>query len=111
VHTIATNYVIQPFVGLVELGALPKQVPPSPESSAAIAQAGEPLARWRTSAEEVEEVLELTLAEIVSGRGRTHIERRGIRFETDTFTVGAHVIWGATFRILDDLLARLHQAA
>jgi 8-oxo-dGTP pyrophosphatase MutT (NUDIX family) len=99
VHTIATNYVIQPFVGLVDLGARPGGV----EEGAS----GGVVARWRTSAHEVEEVLELTLQVIESGRGRTRLERRGIRFETDTFTVGEHLIWGATFRILDDLLGRL----
>lgn len=102
VHTIATNYAIYPFVGLVALatraGADAGHASEHPEQI---------IARWRTSAHEVEEVLELSLAEIESGRGRTHIERRGIRFETETFTVGEDVIWGATFRILDDLLARI----
>ncbi len=46
-------------------------------------------------------MLELTLAEIDGGRGSAELERRGIRFATDTFTVGAHLIWGATFSILD----------
>jgi 8-oxo-dGTP pyrophosphatase MutT (NUDIX family) len=101
VHTIATNYVIQPFVGLVDLEARPSGAETAP---------GELLARWRKSANEVEEVLELTLEQIDSGRGRTQLERRGIRFETDTFTVGEHLIWGATFRILDDLLGRLRRS-
>ena len=98
VHTLATNYVIQPFVALVDL-------------SARAPAAGAAEARWRTSANEVEEVLELSLSEIEAGRGRTRLERRGISFETGTFTVGAHLIWGATFRILDDLLGRLRNSA
>lgn len=102
VPTIATNYLIQPFVGLVDLGARP--------GGAQEDAPGEALARWRKSAHEVEEVLELTLEQIESGRGRTQLERRGIRFETDTFTVGEHLIWGATFRILEDLLGRLSRS-
>ena len=33
--------------------------------------------------------------------------RRGFTFETDTYVVGDHLIWGATARILGDLLERL----
>jgi 8-oxo-dGTP pyrophosphatase MutT (NUDIX family) len=101
VHTIATNYVIQPFVGLVDLGARPGGAAEGPPE--------EVLACWRKSAHEVEEVLELTLEQIESGRGRAQLERRGIRFETDAFLVGEHLIWGATFRILDDLLVRIRR--
>jgi 8-oxo-dGTP pyrophosphatase MutT (NUDIX family) len=101
VPTIATNYVIYPFVGLVELGA--RGVAEAAMEDPSLA----PRPRWQTSTYEVDEVLELSLGEIWAGRGRTQLERRGFRFETDTFTVGEHLIWGATFRILEDLLARI----
>ena len=101
VPTIATNYLIYPFVGLVELTARGVGEAGAEDPSRA------PLPRWQISAHEVDEVLELSLGEIQAGRGRTQLERRGFHFETDTFTVGEHLIWGATFRILEDLLRRI----
>ena len=80
--TFATNYLIHPFVGLVPAGMT-----------------------WRTSAEEVDAVLELPLRALRSGRTRTRLERRGISFETDAYIVGEHLIWGATARIVHHLLA------
>jgi 8-oxo-dGTP pyrophosphatase MutT (NUDIX family) len=85
--TFVTNYLIHPFVGLIPAGLA-----------------------WRLSATEVEEVLELALPALRSGRTRTRLTRRGITFETDAFVVGENLIWGATARILDNLLARLEQA-
>jgi 8-oxo-dGTP pyrophosphatase MutT (NUDIX family) len=85
--TFVTNYLIHPFVGLIPAGVA-----------------------WRLSANEVEEVLELSLPALISGRTRTRLTRRGITFETDAFEVGENLIWGATARILDNLLARLAQA-
>jgi len=82
--TFATNYVIHPFVGVI------------PEGLA-----------WRPSAREVEAVLELPLQALRSGKTRTRLERRGIAFETDAFVVEEHLIWGATARILDDLMRQL----
>jgi 8-oxo-dGTP pyrophosphatase MutT (NUDIX family) len=86
IATFATNYLIHPFVGLIEPGQ-----------------------RWRISPREVDVVLELPLGEIEASRTRTEIERRGIVFETDAFVLDGNLIWGATFRILADLLARLRQ--
>jgi len=85
--TFVTNYLIHPFVGLIPAGLA-----------------------WRLSAHEVEEVLELALPALRAGRTRTRLTRRGITFETDAFVVGENLIWGATARILDNLLARLEQA-
>jgi 8-oxo-dGTP pyrophosphatase MutT (NUDIX family) len=82
--TFATNYVIHPFVGLI------------PEGLA-----------WRLSPREVDAVLELTLQRLREGRTRTRIERRGISFETDAYLVDEHLIWGATARIIQDLLEQL----
>ncbi len=84
--TFVTNYVIHPFVGLIPAGLA-----------------------WRLSANEVEEVLELALPALRSGKTRTRLTRRGISFETDAFIVGEHLIWGATARILENLLVRLEE--
>lgn len=86
--TFATNYVIHPFVGTIP---------------AAIA--------WRPSAREVDAVLELPLGAVRAGKTRTQMERRGIRFETDAFIVDEHLIWGATARIIENLLERLPEGA
>ena len=34
--------------------------------------------------------------------------RRGVPFRTDVYIVGDHLIWGATARMLSDLLERIH---
>jgi hypothetical protein len=54
-------------------------------------------------------VLELPLAQISAGRTRTRLERRGFSFETDAYVVGENLIWGATARILENLLERLEE--
>jgi 8-oxo-dGTP pyrophosphatase MutT (NUDIX family) len=82
--TFATNYLIHPFVGLIPAGR-----------------------RWSPSPREVDAVLELPIDALRQGRTRTRMQRRGITFETDTYVVGEHLIWGATARILEDLLERL----
>jgi 8-oxo-dGTP pyrophosphatase MutT (NUDIX family) len=88
VSTFATNYVIHPFVGTIPAGA-----------------------SWRPSALEVDEVLELPVEAVRAGRTRTTLERRGIRFETDAYVVEEHLIWGATARIIELMLARLRPGA
>jgi 8-oxo-dGTP pyrophosphatase MutT (NUDIX family) len=85
--TIATNYSVYPFVGLIEAGH-----------------------EWAPSAFEVEEVLELPLAELRAGYDRRRLLRRGVPFRTDTYVVGEHLVWGATARILADLLERVEAA-
>jgi 8-oxo-dGTP pyrophosphatase MutT (NUDIX family) len=82
--TFATGYLIHPFVGVVPAGQL-----------------------WRVSPREVDAVLELALDELREARTRTRLERRGFTFETDAYIVGEHLIWGATARILEELLARI----
>ncbi len=56
---------------------------------------------------EVAEVLELALDDLVAGYSLRRLERRGIAFRTDVYEVGEHMVWGATARILNDLLRRL----
>lgn len=84
VRTFVTGYVIFPYVGLIEPGN-----------------------EWTPSPGEVDVVLELALRDLAAGFGVRPLTRRGITFETDTYVVGDHLIWGATARILGDLLARL----
>jgi hypothetical protein len=55
----------------------------------------------------VASVLELTLTDLRTGYGRRRLLRRGLPIRTDTFVVGDELIWGATARILQDLLERL----
>jgi 8-oxo-dGTP pyrophosphatase MutT (NUDIX family) len=86
--TFVTNYVIHPFVATIPAGLV-----------------------WQLSAREVEEVLELPLAAVRESRTRRPIERRGIEFEVDAYVVEDHLIWGATARILEHLLERLHSDA
>ena len=85
--TIATNYAVYPFVGLIEPGQA-----------------------WQLSPREVAEVLELSLAELRAGYGRRRMIRRGIPFRTDTYEVREHLVWGATARILADLFERVDAA-
>ena len=82
--TIATNYAVYPFVGLIEPGRT-----------------------WRPSAAEVAEVLELPLRRLRDGYARRRLLRRGGPFRTDVYCVDDHLIWGATARIVADLLARV----
>jgi 8-oxo-dGTP pyrophosphatase MutT (NUDIX family) len=82
--TIVTNYVIYPFVGLIEPGG-----------------------RFRPNPIEVDAVVELSLPALVSGFERRRLIRRGVPIKTDTYTVEGHFIWGATARIVGTLLERL----
>jgi 8-oxo-dGTP pyrophosphatase MutT (NUDIX family) len=82
--TIATNYAVYPFVGLIEPGHA-----------------------WRRSAAEVAEVLEFPLAALRTGFSRRRLLRRGVPFRTDVYVVGDQLIWGATARMLGDLLERV----
>jgi 8-oxo-dGTP pyrophosphatase MutT (NUDIX family) len=82
--TIATNYAVYPFVGMIEPGRA-----------------------WRPSAAEVAEVLEVPLHRLRTGYARRRLLRRGVPFRTDVYCVGENVIWGATARIVKDLLERV----
>lgn len=82
--TFVTSYSIYPFVGLVPAGS-----------------------RWTAQATEVAEVIELPLPALAAGYARRRIARRGVPIRTDTYLVGDHLIWGATARILTDLLERV----
>ena len=82
--TIATNYAVYPFVGLIEPGH-----------------------EWQPSANEVAEVMEVPLRALRDGYERRRLLRRGVPFRTDVYVIGEDVIWGATARMVGDLLERL----
>ena len=84
VGTFVTGYKVHPFVGLIAEG-LPLQ--PSPA--------------------EVASILFLGLDELRAGYEMRRLVRRGIPIRTPTYEVGDHLIWGATSRILGELLERL----
>ncbi len=75
--TFVTNYVIYPFVGLTGRADA-----------------------FRPNPVEVDEVVELSLPDLIAGYERKRLIRRGVPIKTDTYTVGGHFIWGATARIL-----------
>jgi 8-oxo-dGTP pyrophosphatase MutT (NUDIX family) len=81
--TFVTNYSIYPFVGVIEPGRV-----------------------WELQANEVARVLELAVLDIRDGYARRRLVRRGVPFRTDTYCVGEDLIWGATARIVADLLDR-----
>jgi 8-oxo-dGTP pyrophosphatase MutT (NUDIX family) len=87
--TMVTGYAIYPFVGVIS----------------------EPEAEWALSQGEVAEVLQLSLQALRDGAGERRLVRRGIPFRAPTFEVDGHLIWGATARILGDLLRRTSRSA
>jgi len=86
--TFVTNYAVYPFVGLIEPGFA-----------------------WEVADAEVAYVLELPLEAVRAAHAVRRLVRRGVPFKTDTYQVGDHLIWGATARMVTDLLARLRPAA
>src|SRR3954453_11104435 len=82
--TFVTSYRIYPFVGVIQPGHA-----------------------WVPQPTEVEEVLELSLADLVTGYELKRLIRRGVPIKTPTYTVGPSLVWGATARIVQMLLERL----
>ena len=82
--TIVTGYRIHPFVGVIKAGHA-----------------------WTPAPTEVEAVIELSLPGLVRGFEMRRLIRRGVPVKTVTYTVDGHLVWGATARIVRDLLARL----
>jgi 8-oxo-dGTP pyrophosphatase MutT (NUDIX family) len=84
--TFVTGYRIHPYVGLIPgLNELDLQPNPS----------------------EVETVLAFSLDRLRAGYAMRRLVRRGVPIHTPTYEVDGHLIWGATARILGDLLERL----
>jgi 8-oxo-dGTP pyrophosphatase MutT (NUDIX family) len=84
VGTFVTGYRIFPFVGRIEPGH-----------------------RWTPEPREVDEVMELSLRALVEGFEMQRLLRKGVPIKTPTYTVGRHFVWGATARIVQQLLERL----
>jgi 8-oxo-dGTP pyrophosphatase MutT (NUDIX family) len=84
VGTFVTGYRIHPFVGLIQPGL-----------------------SWTPQVTEVEQVLELSLRDLVRGHEMKRLIRRGVPVRTPTYTAGGHFVWGATARIVQSLLERL----
>jgi 8-oxo-dGTP pyrophosphatase MutT (NUDIX family) len=84
VGTFVTGYKVHPFVGLIDEGI-----------------------GFRPSPAEVAAVLPFNLDELRAGYAMRRLVRRGIAIRTPTYVVGDHLIWGATARILGELLERL----
>ena len=51
-----------------------------------------------------------SLDDLVAGFEKRRLVRRGVPIRTETYVVGDALIWGATARILSDLLERLRAA-
>jgi 8-oxo-dGTP pyrophosphatase MutT (NUDIX family) len=86
VSTFVTGYCIHPFVGQI---AHPGELGLEPNPS------------------EVETVLTFSLEVLRTSYDMRRLVRRGVPIHTPTYTVDEHQIWGATARILGDLLGRL----
>jgi 8-oxo-dGTP pyrophosphatase MutT (NUDIX family) len=84
--TFVTDFAVYPFVGLIS----PTQ-PLTPEPS------------------EVEAVLDLSVPALAASFGRRTMTHAGSSFRTDCYFLDGHLVWGATARILGDLLERLHR--
>jgi 8-oxo-dGTP pyrophosphatase MutT (NUDIX family) len=84
--TFVTGYRIHPFVGRIPHPA-ELELTPNPG--------------------EVETLLTFSLDILREGYEMRRLIRRGVPIHTPTYTVEEHFIWGATARILGDLLERL----
>jgi hypothetical protein len=84
IGTFVTNYKVHPVVGLVMADI-----------------------EYVVSPDEVEAVLAFGLGALRDGFAMRRLVRRGVPIRTPTYVVGQHLIWGATARILSDLLDRL----
>jgi len=84
VGTFVTGYRVFPFVATIER---PAQLHPAEA--------------------EVARILEFSLPELVAGHEMKRLIRKGVPIKMPTYTVDGHLIWGATARIVQDLLERL----
>jgi 8-oxo-dGTP pyrophosphatase MutT (NUDIX family) len=88
IGTFVTNYKVHPIVGLIARDL-----------------------DFRPSPVEVETVLAFELSKLREGFAMRRLVRRGIPIRTPTYVVDEHLIWGATARILGDLLTRIDGVA
>jgi len=86
IGTFVTNYKVHPFVGLIDEGM-----------------------RFEPNPSEVESVLVASLDDLESAYEKRRLVRRGVPIKTDTYLIADKLIWGATARILGDLLRHLQR--
>jgi 8-oxo-dGTP pyrophosphatase MutT (NUDIX family) len=84
IGTFVTNYKVHPFVGLI------------PDDADLVANPAE-----------VAAVLSFTVSALRGSFAMRRLVRRGLPIRTPTYEVAGHLIWGATARILGELLQRL----
>jgi 8-oxo-dGTP pyrophosphatase MutT (NUDIX family) len=84
--TFVTGYLIHPFVGRIPH---PQELDLQPNPA------------------EVETLLTFSLEVLRESYEIRRLVRRGVPIHTPTYEVEGHLIWGATARILGDLLARI----
>lgn len=84
IGTFVTNYKVHPIVALIP-GDL----------------------RFEPNPSEVETVLAFELEQLREGFAMRRLVRRGLPIRTPTYLVAEHLIWGATARIVGELLDRL----
>jgi 8-oxo-dGTP pyrophosphatase MutT (NUDIX family) len=83
IGTFVTSFKVYPFVGLIE----ELHFEPNPA--------------------EVESVIVASLDDLVAAYAKRRLVRLGVPIKTDTFQIGEVLVWGATARILGELLQRL----
>jgi 8-oxo-dGTP pyrophosphatase MutT (NUDIX family) len=86
IGTFVTNYKVHPLVGLIDEGM-----------------------RFEPNPTEVESVLVASLDDLAAAYEKRRLVRRGVPIKTDTYLVADKLIWGATARILAELLDRLNR--
>ena len=85
IGTFVTNYKVYPFVGVIPDAS---ELEPNPGEVAAL--------------------LRFRLTELRDAFAMRRLVRRGVPIRTPTYQVGDHLIWGATARILGELLDRVN---
>lgn len=86
--TLVTAYKVYPFVGVIDPGH-----------------------EWLPQETEVAHVLEIPLRELKAGRQWKPLLQHRLPVPTVSFEVDGHLVWGATARIVDQLLRRLEPLA
>jgi 8-oxo-dGTP pyrophosphatase MutT (NUDIX family) len=84
VDTRVTGYLIHPFIATV------------PDDSV-----------WVPNPTEVAELIEVPISALERGYAKRIVNVRGLPLRTATYAVDGHIIWGATARIVEQLLERL----
>jgi 8-oxo-dGTP pyrophosphatase MutT (NUDIX family) len=84
IGTFVTNYKVHPFVGVI---SDPPELDPNPGEVAA--------------------VLRFRVSQLRDGFAMRRLVRMGVPIRTPTYELGGHLIWGATARILSELLQRV----